>query len=375
MKDVSVNAKSLKIFWMAMNQELDFRNVNTLEDLKTHLGGHLPACYPKRGRSCVFGHRGTMDSCPKLKTLLNNFIDSVQYLFDLQNQYYVEILVKLSLSFIEVHWASVRWVDNYTTDDRMHYHEGMQLTNHLVWSGLLLQGVSKFTVSLGKLQKDLKPKFYILVEGESEKEAFEILFNKNQFNLFRDHEIINLQGKDAVKKQAIKELLGRYRIPGIQYYLVLDYDKSVISFVNDLVSAGLIDKRRVIIWKKNFEDSVPVDFSIPLLSELINKEISIKEIKRTNKSKKDILATIKVYDPKIEIPKVEWAKKIAKKIPNAYGKIYKYKPKTELEKNIRKMLKQIEEDSHNFYMPTKRKKKWKSEVWSSSLDEDHVLIQ
>jgi predicted ATP-dependent endonuclease of OLD family len=255
----------------------------------------------------------------------------------------------------------------------------MHFSNHSLYSKEILESISRFVIDLNI--REPRPKFYIFVEGDSEEIVLPILFQKNQFLVYEDYEIINLKGKDTIQRPSIRELLKNFNTPHTTSFLILDNDKSIRKFIDDLVTKKLIEEKNVILWKKDFEDSVPIEFSIPLLANILSQEIDINVIKKYNKKQQGVLKTLKKYfhdtgvNVNIGMHKKAWAKSIAENIDNCYGKIYKYKPEYELERQVFRLKNIIREKNHVFYMPTKNSKKGKYEVCSSPMNKPYKVIE
>jgi len=379
--DIAINTTGIKIYWSIYNKLYDFSRIKNIAELKRHLNDHIVECKNcGLARECKHFKMSCGNACTVLVKLFHNFIDSILYRFDLNNQNQAKKFLSLVIKFIELNYYFQNWRGLYIDDELVHSFRGMHFTNHSLYSKKILESISRFVIDLNVID-ELHPKFYVFVEGDSEEVALPILFHKNQFLVYENYEIVNLKGKDTIQRPSIRELLKNFNISRITPFLILDNDKSIQKFVNDLIVKKLIERRNVIIWKKDFEDSVPIEFSIPLLAGILNREIDVNIIRKYNKSQQGVLRALKKYfhDNKVDIDvrahKKAWAKSIAENIDNCYGKIYKYKPKFELEKQIFRLKKMIQEKNLNFYMPTKDIKRWKEEIHSTSMDKPYKVIE
>jgi len=381
-RDTKLNTDNVKVYWPSHNGVYNFSSIRNIAELKQFFRNHIVKCREcGLANECKYFKKSEGDTCTALITLAYNFIDATLYCFNLDNPYDVKIFIDAVIRFIDLNYYFQNWRGIYLDENLTHYFRGLHLNNHKVYSKEILEHIARFITDLNSLIGTARPKFIILVEGDSEEVALPILFRKNQFFIYEDYEIINLKGKDTIQRQSIKEILKNFKTQNIISFLILDNSTSTKSFIDEIVKKGLIEKEHIIIWKKDFEDSVLIKFSVPLLQKIVKVTLDINRIRRYKVKQKNIVKALKKYihvnklNIDVDSYKKAWAKSIANNIENCYGKIYKYKPKSELEKQIFNLKNKIRENNIKFYMPTKPLKKWKEEVYAAPMDRASRVIK
>ncbi len=111
-------------------------------------------------------------------------------------------------------------------------------------------GFKKIKWELGARNTDLF--FYdcvVLIEGETEDRVFPIIADAMDYDLVeKGIKLINIRGKDRVKRQKIKEFLEYLRDSDVIPYVIMDNDDNVEEYIQDLIRAGLLDEKHYKIW-------------------------------------------------------------------------------------------------------------------------------
>ncbi len=175
-----------------------------------------------------------------------------------------------------------------------------------------------------------------LVEGDSEEIFFPSIAEKKGVNMReKGIKIINIRGKDSVRRSKIQEYLQYLKDTGIKCFVILDKDANVEDYLGDLKRARLLEEGNSHLWSKgDFEDCFSEEDIIKTMSNLLGEEFTLEKekMKEDRKEKKttEILSQF-LYDNNLgNLNKPALAEELAKLV----GK----EDKTEPEKIFRKFI-------------------------------------
>ncbi len=130
--------------------------------------------------------------------------------------------------------------------------------------------------------------FVVVIEGKTEENAFPIIFecygeeNIGKLGMY----LLNVEGKDKVKKTKIKEFLRYLKCFGIKTYIILDNDGKVKEYIEILIKSDLLKKGMYTIWEKGtFVDCFNEGQVIEAMKEITDGKFGMTEQELKNRRK------------------------------------------------------------------------------------------
>lgn len=117
----------------------------------------------------------------------------------------------------------------------------------------------------------------VLIEGDTEERAFPIIANVLGHDLNKlGIKIINIEGKDKIKRIKIKEFLKYIKDSDVKSFILLDKDDGAESDIQDLIRAGLLREENYHIWNNgDFEDCFSEEQIIDAMKKIHGEDFNI----------------------------------------------------------------------------------------------------
>ncbi len=175
-----------------------------------------------------------------------------------------------------------------------------------------------------------------LIEGDSEEIFFHSIAEKKGADIQeKGIKIINLHGKDSIKRSKIQEYLQYLKDTGIKCFVILDKDTDAENYLVDLKNHGLLEEDNSHIWSKgDFEDCFSEEHIIEAMNNLLGEEFTLEKekMKEDRKQKK----TTKILDEFLFSNQLNNLNKPA--LAEELAKLVKEEDKTEPEEIFRKFF-------------------------------------
>lgn len=281
-----------------LNKEIvDFTDVQNLEQLKNKIiYNYVLLCKNCASESFCQFHDSSEPPCPILEKVVENYIDMNIKAVDTESRHRLTEFIKSVIYLTKIFYISENWKGIYVDDWHNWYFQTLHPNINLNFGHDLLITISNFLKSYRVVETKRLKKFVILVEGNSENEALPSIFSAlGVIGVFETITFINLEGKDRVQKDKIKENLKKFRDDNISYFLILDNDENVQQYIDDLKREALIDDEHCLIWENKFEDNFNAKTILDILCSLnpaIFEKITVEELNKYNSTKHDVAKSL-----------------------------------------------------------------------------------
>lgn len=157
-----------------------------------------------------------------------------------------------------------------------------------------------------------------LVEGNSESIFFPLIAEKKGVKMQEEGiKIINIHGKDSIRRSKIQEYLEYLKDTGIKCFVILDKDSNVDNYLDDLKRTGLLEEENLHLWSEgDFEDCFSEEDIIMAMKNLIGEEFTLEKEKLNEDRKEEKTTKILsqfLYDNKLgNLNKPALAEELAK---------------------------------------------------------------
>jgi hypothetical protein len=261
---------------------VDFSDVTTVEQLKDKVIYHYVSICRKCGYEdyCHFVPPQET-TCPLVAQAVSNFIDTTAPSVDLRSRERGHKYAQLLVAYVELNTTFVNWLGGNLDRDIITWLGGrFPWFNHF-WASRLQEQLTRFLKNFTIFDFHRKKQAIILVEGNSEEVALQILL-KREFLTADDIEvqIQNLGGKDKATPAALETTLNVCRKQNTSCFLILDNEGRVSSRVRKMVENGTIGSSHVRIWDKTFEDTFTSDQLLAALHDMRSHDL--KGLKRAD---------------------------------------------------------------------------------------------
>lgn len=323
---MKLETKNLKMEGVNKGEIVDFSKVTNVEQLKNTIVENYVLCCRKcfSHNVCKF-HDSSEPPCPLLEKIVRNYVDMNIKSVNTASQWELQDFIKSTILLIDIFVDFISWQGIYVDEWHNWYFESMHPSLNLTIAHGLLDNISKFLKAYRVVKINRLMRFIVLVEGDSEYVALPpILAELGVLGINHDGKnsvrFINMQGKDRLQKEKIRDNLKRFREDGVSYFLVIDNDPNVTTYIEDLKRENLIDDEHCLIWKHKFEDNFSAEAILTVLGEEVNgivTSIDVSELNKYNSTKYDIVKSIeyclkrKGISFKFNDYKVSIAKKLA----------------------------------------------------------------
>jgi hypothetical protein len=305
-------------------ERVDFSEVKTIEQLKkTIIQNYVPLCRKCSAASfCKFHSHD--NSCPILVKVVNNYIDMNIKSIHAHVKYNLEEFIKSTLLLVEIFTDFENWRGLYVDEYFNWYFESVHPTLNATYAHQLLIDISKFVRSYRVVDVNRLKRFVILVEGDSEFHALPPIFDKLgvlgiNFDIKNSVRFVNLEGKDRVQRDKIRDVLARFGEEDVTYFLIIDNDPKAKTYIDDLRREGLLQDGHYLVWADKFEDNFgeePIAKVIGEVTSGISDKINVAKLKEINSTKKDIAKSIEhlLRENQIEFRFSDYKLKIAERL-------------------------------------------------------------
>lgn len=323
---MKLKTKNLKLEGINEGEIVDFSNVHTVDELKSKIvENYVLLC-----RKCSFKNAckfqdSTEPPCPVLEKVVRNYVDMNIKAVNTESQFDLQEFIGSTILLVNILSDFIGWQGIYVDEWFNWYFESIHPRINSNIAHGLLDKISKFLRAYRVVKTDRLMRFSILLEGSSEFVSLPPIFEKLgisgiNYDSKTSVRFINMEGKDSLQKEKIRANLKKFREDEVSYFLIVDNDRNVKSYIEDLRREDLIDDKHYLIWEHKFEDNFPEEAILKALSEEVKgivSSIDINELKKYNSTRHDIAKSIEYYLNKKQIPfkfndyKVPIAKKLS----------------------------------------------------------------
>jgi hypothetical protein len=272
---------------------------------------------------CKF-HNSDEPPCPILEKVVTNYVDMNIRSIQADVRYNLVEFIKSTILLVQIFKDFENWRGLYVDEYFNWYFESVHPTLNSTYVHELLIDIGKFVRSYRVVNINRLKKFVILVEGSSEFHALPAILDKLgvlgiNFDIKNSVRFVNLEGKDRVQKDKIKDVLARFGEEEITYFLIIDNDPEVQTYIDDLKRERLLQDGHYLVWTNKFEDNFGEETILKVLGEVtsgISDKIDVAELKEINSAKNDIVKSIEhlLREKEIEFKFDDYKVKIAQRL-------------------------------------------------------------
>jgi hypothetical protein len=298
---MKMETKNLKMEGVNKGEVVDFSDVTTVEQLKNKIVENYVLCCRKcfSHNICKF-HDSSEPPCPLLEKIVRNYIDMNIKSVNTASQWELQDFIKSTMLLIDIFVDFISWQGIYVDEWYNWYFESMHPSLNSTIAHGLLDNISKFLSAYRVVKIGRVMRFIVLVEGNSEYVALppilaELGVSGINYDGKNSVRFINMEGKDRLQKEKIRDNLKKFREDGVSYFLVIDNDPNVTTYIEDLKRESLIDDKHYLIWEHKFEDNFPAEIILTVLDEEVRgvaASIDVNELNKYNTTKHDIAKSI-----------------------------------------------------------------------------------
>ncbi len=301
--------------------------------------------------TCKLFSRETEDRpCLLMTKIIDNFFLTTSNFVNSDNQYQVKNYLNSIIALVSIIKLSEEWKADLFTDWGNWYYRGVHTKIHKYNVKYLLRFVTDLINNYDFLDKDFEKKYLTLVEGNSEEIFFNSINHNLSFHFLLGSKIINLKGKDSTKKENLRILLRELREKRNDFFIFLDgMDRDTKKYKEDLVREGLIKDTHFILWKKEFEDTLPLDLIYKSLQIILKDALKFTfedlktEINKGKSAMKSIADLSYTNNMQIDIEELKT------KISTEVAKLIKKDDKCELINVFDSIDKIVEKEKDEYY--------------------------
>lgn len=276
---------------MSQGETVDLSHVKTIDELKrTMTDNYVVLCRKCAGQSLCKYHDPSEPPCAVLTKVVHNYIDMNIKSVETSNRYLLSEFLKSLIYLLGIFHTFTNWQGIYSDESFNWYYESAHPGLNSFYAHELLVTISKFVQAYRQIRTDRLMRFVVLVEGDSEYEALPRIFEALHVlgidsPIKNEVKFVNLEGKDSVQRNRIKDQLIRFREKEVSYFMVLDNDEGVAKYVSDLKRDNLLEENHYIVWENTFEDNFGENAILTTLKEIANDvfgKITVEELREYN---------------------------------------------------------------------------------------------
>ncbi|MDD5551736.1 MAG: hypothetical protein PHI88_01045 [Candidatus Pacebacteria bacterium] len=267
-----------------------FKENYTLEEIKEKIiENFIPLCDDRECQQVCYLYKRDFEGnpCMLAKRVMKNYINITANFVKTENKYHVEKYLLSVLSLIELFLINERLKTHLTTDWGLWYWKAYHLSTVNYSSFALLNSLNEFIQNFNIFFNiNEQKKYYLLVEGKTDKNLFEKVSSKYEVYFDQD-KIISIGGEDSVKAlRRLKFLVQDIKDQKKGIFVIVDgLNKEKIKKYKEQIEP-IISRGHFKVWEKEIEDSLPLNSLYETLKEIIKIQ-NICDFKIFEKTYKD----------------------------------------------------------------------------------------